>query len=117
MSETHYFHTEDALLERLTRGLKKRAQQVVFLVGSPLSTPCAPGMPGVPDVDGIIDLIRREFDDEPSQSAMFGQALDGAGSNRYQAAFVFLQGRRGQHTANEIVLSAVLGAWIYRPPS
>jgi hypothetical protein len=58
MSQTHSFYDEDALLERLLNGLKKRRQEVVFVVGSALSTPVAKGAAGVPGVDGVIDLIR-----------------------------------------------------------
>jgi hypothetical protein len=117
MSEpNYYFHDEGALLERLVTGLRKRSQEVVFLVGSPLSAPCQPGSPGVPGVEGVIDLIRSEFADDVSQLAMLNHQLDSAGSNRYQEAFLFLQGRRGQRTANEIIREAVLKAWIGRPP-
>ena len=117
MLEAYYFHDEEALVERLSRGLQRRAQQVVFLVGSPLSMPFAKGMPGVPGVDGGIELIRKEFNDDASQMVTFNEALDKAGTNKYQAAFVFLQGRRGQQTANEIVRAAVLGAWISDAPT
>lgn len=61
----------------------------------------------------MIDLIRREFDDDPTQLLALDQALATAGEKRYQAAFVFLQGRRGQQTANEIVRNAV---WAARLP-
>jgi hypothetical protein len=72
-------------------------------------------MPGVPGVDGVIELIRKEFEGDSSQATAALQAFDHSGPNRYQAAFVFLQGRRGQQTANEIVRAAVLGAWISTP--
>jgi len=104
-------------LERLVNGLKRRSQQVVFLVGSPLSAPPSPGLPGVPGVDGVVDLIRKEFQEDAGQLTKLNEALDRAGPNRYQAAFVFLQGRRGQQTANEIVRAAVLGAWIAQLPN
>jgi hypothetical protein len=39
MSESFYFHDEAALLDRLSKGLQKRSQEVVFLVGSPLCYP------------------------------------------------------------------------------
>src|ERR1017187_10380261 len=117
MSQTHNFYDEDALLERLLNGLKKRRQEVVFVVGSALSAPVAQGAAGVPGVDGVIDLIRREFEDDVNQLAKFNDALDAAGASRYQEAFVFLQGRRGPQTANEIVRAAVLGAWTSTSPS
>src|ERR1035437_5740849 len=68
MSQTHNFYDEDVLLERLLNGLKKRRQEVVFVVGSALSAPVAQGAIGVPGVEGVIDLIRREFEDDASQA-------------------------------------------------
>ena len=97
-------------MERLSTGLRKRSQEVVFLVGAPLSAPTAPGKPGVPGVDGMIELIRSEFSGELAQIAALNQTLDAAGYRRYQDAFVFLQGRRGQPTVNEIVRNAVRAA-------
>jgi hypothetical protein len=99
-----------ALLERLSRALKKRSQDVVFLVGAPLSAPATPAGPGVPGVAGVIALIEEEFEDDPLQMSALMNALEGAGSKRYQVAFEFVQGRRGQRTVNEIVRKAVLAA-------
>ena len=82
-------------------------------MGAPMSAPILSGKPGVPGVEGIIDLIRHEFDDDVAQVAALNQALEAAGPNRYQDAFVFLQGRRGQQTANEIVRDAVLAARVF----
>lgn len=110
MSGSLHFHESHALMERLTSGLKRRWHEVVFLVGSPLSAPLSLNSPGVPDVDGIVDLIRSEFADEPAQSAALEENLAGAAENRYNAAFLFLLGRRGQQTANELVRNAVCAA-------
>jgi hypothetical protein len=110
MPDGYDFYDENALIERLSRAVKKRPQETVFLVGAPLSAPVRPGSPGVPDVDGVISLIRAEFEDDSGQLAKLGLALQEAGDKRYQAAFQFLQGRRGQQTANEIVRRAVKAA-------
>jgi tetratricopeptide (TPR) repeat protein len=111
MPNTHcYFHDHGALLDRLATGLKRRAQEVVFLIGSPLSASRLPGSPGVPGVNGVIELIRAEFAADPGQLEKLNEVLDRAGLNRYQEAFLFLQGRRGQQTANEIIRNAVLNA-------
>lgn len=112
MSEALHFHDEAALLERLSRGLHKHGREAVFLVGAPMSAPVTPGSPGVPDAEGIIELIRREFEDEPSQMSSLQAVLSGARERRYQQAFLFLQGRRGQKTANEIVRRAVMASRI-----
>jgi tetratricopeptide (TPR) repeat protein len=110
MKNTFEFHDEAALLERLSKGLKRRDQEVVFLVGAPLSAPLKDGEPGVPNVEGVIKLIREEFSDDVGQVAAFDQALQKSGNRCYQTAFQFLQGRRGQPTANEIVRKAVMMA-------
>lgn len=106
------FFDEEALLQRLSTGLRKRPQEVVFLVGAPLSAPTKDGTPGVPGVDGIINLIRAEFENDASEEVLFDKEIEKADARRYQAAFTFLQGRRGQATANEIVRKAVLAARI-----
>jgi hypothetical protein len=104
------FFDDAALLHRLSKGLQKREQEVVFLVGSPLCYPITEGGPGVPSVDGVIELIRREFEDDPEQCTALDNHLDSAGQNRYQQAFLFLQGRRGPQTANDIIRQAVCSA-------
>jgi tetratricopeptide (TPR) repeat protein len=110
MREAFHFYDEAALLERLSRGLKKHSQEVIFLVGAPLSAPVAHGGPGVPGVEGVIDLIRSEFEDDLAQSSALSQTLQSAGVRQYQAAFEFLQGRRGQQIANAIIRKAVVSA-------
>jgi hypothetical protein len=110
VSDAFEFHDQAALIERLTNGLVRRPQEVVFLVGAPLSAPIGPGLPGVPGVQGVIDLIRNEFSDDPSQTEELNALLKKTDENQYQAAFYFLQGRRGQQTANEIVRTSVYGA-------
>jgi len=98
------FYNESALLERLTTGVKRQNQSVIFLVGSPLTAPLAVGQPGVPNVSGVIDAIRNEF--QGDQLDEFDKSLQSQ-PNAYQAAFWFLLGRRGQQAANEIIKRAV----------
>ena len=105
----HFFEQAE-LIYRLSKGLEKRSQEVIFLVGSGLSAPIRPGAPGVLSAEQMIDLIREEFAGDSSQLAALNEALKAAGEKRYQAAFLFLQGRLGQAAANEIVRIAVLGA-------
>lgn len=102
------FHDETALLDRLSTGLNKRPQEVIFLVGAPLSAPLSPDSLGVPGVSGMIDLIRKEFSSDSAELQAFEKELRTSGERIYQAAFSFLQGRRGQQTANEIVCRSVL---------
>jgi tetratricopeptide (TPR) repeat protein len=110
MSDALHFHDETALLDRLSRGLKKHSQEAVFLVGAPMSAPTSPGSPGVPDAENIIKLIRSEFEDDPDQLSALNSILSGAHERRYQQAFLFLQGRRGQKIANDIVRRAVMAS-------
>jgi tetratricopeptide (TPR) repeat protein len=110
MAITPEFHDESALLDRLSTALIRRPQEVIFLVGAPLSSPIEPGKPGVPGVAGVIELIRNEFGTDPDERAALMRELNRSGQKMYQAAFSFLQGRRGQQTANEIVCRAVLAA-------
>jgi hypothetical protein len=112
MPDPFHFYDESALVDRLTKALRRRNQEVIFLVGAPLSAPMGPGSRGVPGVGGVIDLIKREFAEDPEQLAKLKEDVSTAGGRYYQAAFLFLQGRRGQQTANEIVRQAVCGARI-----
>ncbi len=102
---------QDALIDRLTTGLDRRRREVVFLVGAPLSAPRSPDEPGVPGVDGMISLIKDEFAEDANQKVSFERMLSASSGNQYQAAFSYLQGRRGQETSNEIVRKAV---WLSR---
>jgi tetratricopeptide (TPR) repeat protein len=108
-----HFFDESALLERLSHGLSKSGKEVVFLVGSGLTIPTNSGLPGVPNTEGIIDIIRSEFRQDPKQLAALEGELAHAGGSRYQSAFQFLQGRRGQNTANQVVRRAVITARIH----
>jgi hypothetical protein len=110
MAQPFDFYDESALLDRLSKGLKRRSQPTVFLVGAPMSAPAFVGAPGVPGVDGVLDLIRGEFADDPVQLSALNEKLESEKARRYQAAFQFLQGRRGQQAANEIVRRAVRSA-------
>jgi len=110
MNTLFEFYDQAALLERLSGGLKGRIQDVVFLVGSPMSASPTPLGRGVPDVGGVIQLIREEFCSQPGQIAALDQALSDTNSSHYQAAFSFLLGRRGQRAVNEVVRKAVVRA-------
>jgi hypothetical protein len=115
LKEAFHFFEEAELVYRLSKGLEKRDQGVIFLVGAALSAPLKSGSPGVLATDGMIDLIRTEFSGDRFQLDALDHALATAGDKRYQTAFLFLQGRLGQATANEIVKKAVLGARLANP--
>lgn len=106
-SDNQYsFHNEADLLDRLTDGIDHTGREVVFVVGAPLTaSPTASG-PGVANVDGVIGLIRSHFASDGKKLADLDSRLERA-ANRYQQAFIFLQGRRGQDVANRIIRQAV----------
>jgi tetratricopeptide (TPR) repeat protein len=110
MAEELKCFDESALLDRLSYGLQKRSQETVFLIGSALSAPLGPGAPGVLSVEGIINLVRNEFADSQPRLDELDKDILAAKERGYQAAFLFLQGRLGQSSANEIVKKAVLHA-------
>jgi hypothetical protein len=102
-------YDESALLDRLTEGVRRQDRSTVFLVGSPITAPIGGTTDGVPGVDGVIEIIREEFLNA-TQCEELQQALAGA-NNRYQAAFSFLLGRRGQQAVNDVIKRAV---WMAR---
>lgn len=72
MKTTHpsTVYDEDALLYRLHDDLSASKKQVIFVVGSPLTAPYEEH-PGVADVAGIVDLIRKKFSSKSGQLERF----------------------------------------------
>ncbi|WP_136057798.1 hypothetical protein [Candidatus Halocynthiibacter alkanivorans] len=101
------FHDEEALLDRLSDGIKETSKEVVFVVGAPLTAPEEVGQPGVSDVSDMIEDIRGRFPDGTGPHITLENNIATA-SNKYHAAFHFLQGRRGQDVCNKVVRKAVL---------
>ena len=97
----HDFYDFDALVERLTKGVMESGREVVFVVGAPLTAASGPNTDGVFDVAGVTELIRSQFNSQPGQLAILDQKL-GSSENKYQEAFKFLIGRRGQDAANTL---------------
>lgn len=104
------FFDEEALLDRLSDGLRETPnKEVVFVVGAPLTAPEKNGQPGVSNVSEMVNEIRNKFpEDKPPRIALEKELS--SSPNHYQAAFRFLQGRRGQSVCNQIVRDAVLSA-------
>lgn len=101
-------HAEE-LLDRLDN---RQGPPVAFMVGSALSSPAVNGAPGVPGVDGTI-AIAREFVARLHSDRIddFDKALEHKeGSDRYAAAFQFLQSRMGQNIVNDVARTGVLQA-------
>ena len=102
----HTYHGAVALVDRLRNAVRKRDRTFTFLVGSPLASPDREGGHGVPGVQGMINLIGQEFAGTSAESD-FAEHLQGDSATRYQRAFEFLHGRRGQGAANQVVKAAV----------
>ena len=102
-------HAQDALLDRIGYAVRTK-KTVTFLVGSPLSAGQHSGEKGVPDVDGMIELIKEEFAQEPAGIDALERSISSDPLRRYQTAFEFLVARRGQSLANLLVRRAVLNA-------
>ena len=103
--QNKYYVSAD-LVDRLCYAANRRDRSVVFLVGSALSYPDHSGTHGVPGVDGMIDLIRDRFAETDGESEL-QQHLTNNPTHRYQRAFEFLHGRRGQDVVNQVVRTAV----------
>lgn len=106
----HYFFDEDALLERLTNGAVASKREIVFVLGAPLTAPSGEEARGVAGVSKVVELIRGQFTSDVKQLSEFDRQVRDS-ENRYQAAFQFLQGRRGQDIANRVIRQAVVGAY------
>lgn len=100
-----YYRSSD-LVDRLSSASNSRDRDVTFLLGSAVSLPDYEGGHGVPGVSGIVELIRNEFEGTEAADEL-DDLLKGDPKNKYQNAFKFLHGRRGQDAANEIVRTAV----------
>lgn len=97
------FASDEDLLDRLSA----RPHELVYLVGSAVTAPSRAGEPGVPRVDGVIELIRGEYR-RPAELQRLEAALAAEPDNKYQAAFRFLLRTRDQDVANAVIRRAVL---------
>jgi len=104
------FYDQAVLIDRLTHAAHKNRKRIVFLVGSPLTAPELQHKPGVPNVDQMIELIRAELGGQPDTLRRFEATIIDPISHRYQKAFEYLIGARGQGAANAIVRKSVLMA-------
>lgn len=109
MSNNLIFYSESDLIERLTYAAESRERDVIFLTGSATSNFKSQTRKGIPDVDGMIDLIRQEFSTKLAILSDLNTQLKKA-PNRYQKAFQFLLGKRSQDLANLIIKKAVLNS-------
>jgi len=107
LSDPSEYYDARALLARLSNGVVGSDRQIVFVVGSALTAPLDVNGRGVPNVEGVIDLISQELSHEERQD--LSRALAGV-TNRYQEAFHFLLGSRGPQISNQVIRKAVASA-------
>ena len=98
------FHSYDVLLERVVHA----SREIIFFFGSALSIPDAEGMPGVPNVAGVLKLVEAKLESSPNAFAPVRELQDVG--EAYRKAFTQLQAFRGQDAANEVIRHAVLQA-------
>ena len=98
------FHSYDVLLERVIHA----PREIIFFFGSALSIPENDGMPGVPNVSGVLDLVEAKLEGSPNAFAPVRELQDVG--EAYRKAFAQLQAFRGQDAANEVIRRAVLQA-------
>jgi hypothetical protein len=94
--------SEGQLLERLMHVSPRRP--AVFLVGTALT---CQGKSGVPNVDGVIDLIKSEY---PEMREPLADLADRKNTHRYQDAFDRLIHLHGPDAPRRIIRQAVLKA-------
>lgn len=107
------YHDKDALLYRLSEGLKDTGKSVVFVLGAPAAATFG-DLQGVANVAEVVQLIRSRFASKGRQLETLDARLLSS-ENPYQTAFDFLTGREGQNAANAIVKQAVAQA-LKNPP-
>lgn len=103
------FHSFEDFVDRMAAAADPSSRPLAFLVGSPLTAPSRQGDPGVPLTDGVVELIRESLN-EADTLAAFDREVPQGSAARYQSAFQFLIGRRGQDAANRVIRKAVLCA-------
>lgn len=109
MANDTIFGDLTALIDRVSSA----SNGIVVLAGAGLTVPRNNYAKGIPSANGIVELIRKEFEEDAAQLERFEERLR-ASNNRYQAAFQHLLLTRSQDAANEVIRAAVLQA--YSPP-
>ena len=98
--------------EALISSLKYEKRPISILTGAPLSMPDTINSPGVPGVNGIIDIIQEHMK-SANLATEFSRTIENLDSGRcYQKAFEFVRTWLNQDVVNEIIQKAVLKARI-----
>ncbi|MEH6575419.1 SIR2 family protein [Pseudoalteromonas distincta] len=95
--------SQDALVSALTKSNRK----VSVLVGSPLSMSDKAFSPGVPGVDGVLEIILSFLRTEGLESKYLSHLDRSQSSEKYQNSFAFVRDWVGQDAVNDVVRTAV----------
>jgi tetratricopeptide (TPR) repeat protein len=99
---------QDALISAILKGTRP----VSVLIGSPLSMPDKPDAPGVPSVQGILDIVTEHVGAKRIGPEYQKEILNISGAERYQKSLAFVRNWLGQDDVNQIIQKAVLKARI-----
>ncbi len=80
-------------------------ENFAFVVGSACSMPPQQGLPGVPNVDGFVELARRQLKGTDAAKKL-EDVLSGDSTDRYQAVIGCLQEERGEEGVDKLVREA-----------
>ncbi|CAD6879003.1 hypothetical protein [Methylomonas albis] len=103
------FYPYEVLVNRLSNATKRNSKRIVFLLGAPVSAPYD-GSPGIANVDGMVELIEKEFSEDKTALKSLRDQLEQSSGNAYQIAVNYLIGCRGQDAVNDLIRAAVVGS-------
>lgn len=92
----------------LLSAIKNSDNDIALLIGSALSTPDSSGSKGIPNVSGVLDIIKDVVKSKDLELE-YDEEMVGLNDNeRYQKSFSFLADYTSQNTINEVIRKAVL---------
>jgi hypothetical protein len=90
--------------------IRAASRKVVLLLGAPLTAPEGPDQPGVPDVRGMLEMVRNRLSDHPRAVRDLQEMVARKPGDAYRKAFELVQQYGGQDEVNRLVRRAVLRA-------
>ena len=98
------WRNENELVERILNPVHAH-EKFAFVVGSACSMPPELGQPGVPDVDGFVELAREQLRGSNVEASL-EEVLASNSADRYQAVIGFIQQELGEKGVDQIVFKA-----------
>lgn len=102
-----------ATKKALLSAIQKSKKEIAVLIGSPLSMSNSSEIKGIPNVAGILDIIKNFIANEGLENDFNEVVLSKSQNDNltYQASFNFLTDYISPETPNEIIRKAVLNAY------